>query len=63
MLYLSQDGEGVALSSVPLDHEHWESEHVTLVDDHYRGSKGTYAGTRNMVTNVLRAAGVQFTEE
>lgn len=64
MLYLFQGpNESVTISSVnPYEDPDWERDSINLIDEHYRGRTGTYAGTRNTVTNILRAAGVQLTE-
>ena len=64
MLYIFQGpSESVTISSVNPDEDpNWERDSINLLDEHYRGRAGTYAGTRNTITNILRSAGVQFTE-
>lgn len=63
MLYLYQGSDhSIVLSSVHPDDPDHESNKVELMDEHYARQPGTYPGTRNMVTNILRAAGVKFEE-
>lgn len=63
MLYIVEMPDNVmALSGVSPDDPAWEANHVEIKDA-YAGNKCTYSALRNMVTNILRDAGVQFTEE
>lgn len=62
MLYITQGPDGLVISGYPIDAPEFENNHVEVLDA-FGGRRTSYEALRNMVTNVLRDAGVPFTEE
>jgi hypothetical protein len=63
MLYIIEGpNNSISLSAYSCEDPMYEANHVEL-SDLYRGSKCPYGALRNMVTNVLRDAKIEFTEE
>lgn len=65
MIYIVEmpgPGAVMALSGVSPDDPSWENNHVEIRDGH-APHHCTYSALRNMVTNILRDAKVEFRED
>lgn len=57
-------GEGVAVSSVPVEDKEFDNNHIMLHEDRTKlGDEVSISVTRNILSNILQQCGVYVKEE